>query len=816
MRKALFLFVFTLLSCSALFAQQFRISGQVLEASSQESLPYASVVIKEPNTHKIIKGTTSDEMGKFALMAKKGNYILEIQFLSFDNYVKKIELNGHLNLGKITLQESKETLSEVELTAEKDQMSLKVDRREFTVGKDVTNKGASASEVLGNIPSVNVDVEGAVSLRGSENVRILINGRPSSLLGINGTDALKMIPSETIEKVEIITNPSARYDASGEVGIINIVLKKEKRKGFNGVINTNIGYPTAYGLGINLNFKRKKINYFAGLSYNQRARQGTGEFKYSKFGTDTTFTTKTRSEDDNKSMRFMARAGFDYAISDRTNLTFSGMVSGGKGDDTNERNIRDFNNNNTQISQTHRKLHDLEDLLGMDFNANFHHKGKIKGERLTAQLQFSKDFEDENGTITQDVNFLTTNKNRSQLQQSINDENQDNWLFQIDYIRPFSERLKMETGAKATDLSIDVNYKVSEQQKNGDWKIINGFYDKLAYRQKVYAAYGIVSGQLLPENEKLGYQVGLRMEHSDIESIFKLSNKSTPRTYTNLFPSAHLSYKASEQTSWQLSYSKRIDRPRAWSLMPFFSFASERNLFVGNPELDPSYSHVGELTFLNYWEKGSFMASAYYRHIMDVRDRIVLAADPNAGNNVETLIKPFNIGTENNYGLELTGSYNPSKKLKFRASANLYHSSIDGSYTDEHRTLDLSTNNFAWQGRLNMTYVLPRKWITQTTFGYRSKRQDTQGDVDPAMALDFGVSKDLFGDKATIAFSVRDIFNTRRRIAFSEGPDFRMDYDFQWNSRTFRLNFTYRINQKKRRGGVRQRNLRDSGSGGGF
>lgn len=800
-------------------AQNTLVKGRIFDAQTKETIPYASVVFKDANK-KIVKGEVTDGEGRFSLSILPGKYTMSVEFLSYTDHNQSIDIPKQtvLNIPNIFLKSSNEVLDAIELTEEKNQMALKIDKREFNVGKDVTNRGGTASQVLENIPSVDVDVEGNISLRGSENVRVLINGRPSSLMGISSKNALESIPAQNIEKVEVVTNPSARYDADGEAGIINIILKKEKAKGINGVINANLGTPLAYGIGANINYRKNKWNLFGGLSYGQRARVGNAEINFHRFSDKYNYHVNTKSDDDNKSRNVMFRLGADYQINDRNSIGISSVLSSGEGDDTNEREVIDINGyTNETKSITNRVLNDLEDQLGMDVTMTYDYKGKKKGEKLTGQLQFSKEFEDENGIINQSVlNFPAQNKIQQQ-QRAINDENQENFLAQLDYVLPVLTEAKVELGAKLTTNNIDVNYKVEERDfDNNTWDIIQGFNDELEYREKVYAAYAIYADQLAGNLKKFSYQLGLRMEHSDVESHFKLTKKEYPRTYTNFFPSAHITYKQSDVTSYQVSYSKRINRPRAWNLMPFFSYASERNFFAGNPELNPSYIESFEVSNLNFWNKGSFLASVYHRYTTDVIDRIILPTDPALNTPQETSIIPFNIGTQRNTGLELTGSYNPSKKLKLRASANLFHSTIDGSYNDKARNIvmDLSTDNFVWQGRLNATYILPYKIISQATLGYRSGRQDTQGDVQGVYALDLGFSKDVLKDKGTLSLSVRDVFNSRRRQATSRGVDFETNYDFQWNSRMIRLNFTYRINQKKNRRNQGMQQYQGGGGGG--
>ena len=806
MLQRLFLFVFSLFGfCQILLAQSnYQVSGWVYDVDTKEKLPYAAVLLTDKTSNEIIVGTATDADGKFQLEAKAGEYNLKIQFLSYKDYEQSISVNQSINLKGIGVSHSEEMLSELELTAEKNQMQLKIDKREFNVGKDLTNRGGNASQILDNIPSVEVDIDGGVSLRGSENVRVLIDGKPSSLLGLSATNALDMIPAETIEKVEIITNPSARYDAGGEVGIINIILKKEKVKGVNGVINTRFGNPLSYGGGFNLNIRKKKFNIFTGLSHDYRSNKGSGEME--KFFTNSDAYYKTENTDDRTGKSNVFRLGTDYYINKNNTLTLSTVLTKGSGEDETNRRYWDYDSVNVLSNKATRDLKDSETSSGYDLSLNYTYKGKKKGEKLNFDAQYSFKKEEEGGPI-QELNSHPDFDDK--YQQVTNDEQNKNILMQLDYVLPLKEKSKLEAGVRMTTQDMDVNYIVEQRlNDNTEWDTLTDFYNSLNYDEKIYAAY------LMYANEvgKISYQVGLRNEYSDVTSTFYFSGESYSRQYNALFPTAHVSYKKSETSSYQLSFSKRINRPKRWHLMPFFSFSNERTFFTGNPELNPSYTYAYEASKLNFWDKGSFLASVYYRHSTDIIDRIFLSVDVEEN---RSIIKPFNIGTSDDYGIELTGSYKPSKKLKLRANCNIFRQIINAEYVqntgDITRVLNLDTDAYSWNTRLSVNYILPKEIVLQTSFNYRAATQDTQGEVEPRYAWDIGFSKDLFKGKGTLSVSVRDVLNSRRRRATSTTPDFVSNYNFQWNSRTIRANFSYRINQKKSH---QQRNRSYGGDGG--
>lgn len=792
MFKRIFLFsIFLLLFSQTVWSQaMYNVSGWLYDSATQERLPYAAVLLLDKESGDIIVGSATDAEGKFNIEVKAGTYDFKVQFLSYKDHQQSITVNNNLNLNGISMSASEEMLSELELTAEKNQMQLKIDKREFNVGKDLTNKGGNASQILDNIPSVEVDIDGGVSLRGSQNVRVLIDGKPSSLLGLSSTNALDMIPAETIEKVEIITNPSARYDAGGEVGIINIILKKDKVKGINGVINARLGDPLSYGGGFNLNIRQKKFNIFTGLSHDYRSNKGSGDMEQYFTNSDAYF--KTEHTDDRTGKSNVFRLGTDYYINKKNVLTLSTVYTKGSGEDETNREYWDYDSTSVLSNYVVRDLKDSETSSGHDISLNFTRDGKKEGQKLTFDAQYSSRKEEEGGPIQE----LNTNSNfNDKYQRVANDEKAKNILLQLDYTLPLKGKSKVEAGLKMTGQDMDVDY-IVEQRLNDelDWNILGDFYNSLNYDEKIYAAYFMYANEV----GKISYQVGLRNEYSNVKSTFHLTDEKYERTYNGIFPTAHISYKKDETSSYQLSFSKRINRPRRWHLMPFFSFSNERTFFTGNPELNPSYTYSYEASKLNFWDKGSFLASVYYRHSTDIIDRLFLSVDVDEN---RAMIKPFNIGTSNDYGVELTGSYKPTKKLKLRANCNIFRQVIDAEFIqttgDVTRVLNLDTDAYSWNARLSANYILPKDIVFQTSFNYRAATQDTQGEVEPRYAWDMGFSKDILKGKGTFSLSVRDILNSRRRRATSVTPDFVSNYNFQWNSRTIRANFSYRINQKK-------------------
>ncbi|MGB1000088.1 MAG: TonB-dependent receptor, partial [Flavobacteriales bacterium] len=454
---------------------QVEVSGVVKDHTTQETLPYTSVVILD-EADQIVKGTATAVDGSFELQLEPGTYKLEVKFLSYEDYSKSITVADQaLDLGILPLKPSTQMLKTLELVEEKAQMQLKIDKREFNVGRDLTTKGGTAAQVLDNIPSVEVDIDGNVSLRGSENVRILIDGKPSTLMGINASNVFDMIPAESIDKVEVITNPSARYDASGEVGIINIVLKKDKVKGLNGVITTRLGTPKAYGGGVQMNYRKNKLNLFGGLSYDYRSNTGSGHFDVHVQNPDTTYYYESRDENLRTGTSKVFRLGADYQFNKQHDLGISGLFQLGTGDDQNNYKYSDFDGNKVLFSKSTRQLNDLEESKGYDLNLNYNFKSKKEGEKLSLQAQASSNFDDEGGTISE-IYHLTNRQ--AKAQRAANDEQNNNTLVQLDYSRPLGTHSKLEAGLKHTSQNLDVNYKVEQQDTtDATWFTLENYHN---------------------------------------------------------------------------------------------------------------------------------------------------------------------------------------------------------------------------------------------------------------------------------------------------------------------------------------------------
>lgn len=772
------------------------IKGKVEDSETNQPMSYTTVALYNATDSSLITGTVTDDLGIFKIDTEPGEYYLTIEFISYqkkiigDLIVKKNE--PMMDLGLIQLSPSSVSLAEVEVRAERSTMQFNLDKKVFNVGKDLANQGGSASDILDNVPSVTVDVEGNVSLRGQGNVRILVDGKPSSLVGSDGS-GLRNIPANMIDKVEVVTNPSARYDAEGMTGIINIVLKKEKKKGINGSFDFNVGYPDLYGATINLNYRRDKMNFFVNYGVRYQKGPGRGGLYQELYQGDSTFITEMDRNHIRGGWSNNIRTGIDFFATDK--ITLTGALAYRTGIDKNITTLtyRDYWNstsNDNYIGYSERIDDEIEDESKLEYSINFKKKFDKKEQLWTADIQYSQSGEVENSNITETF-YSSNNQPTGNIlnQRSNNDENFTNFLIQTDYIYPFKENGKLETGIRLNLRNVSNDVKV-ETLDNSEWTTLTNFSNDLEYIENIYAAYATVGDKF----GKFSYQVGLRYEYSDIETFLVETQERNPRQYGNLFPSAFLNYEFTEKDAVQVSYSRRIRRPGFWELNPFFSFSDARNFFAGNPDVNPEFTHSFEAGYLKYFDKGSVSSSVYYRYTEGVIFRV-----RNVDSTGFSITLPQNIGIDNSYGLEVNFSYNPFKWWRLNGDANFFRSITDGTSYDE----SLYGDTYTWFGRLTSRMTIAKQVDVQIRGNYRAPRITVQGSQEAIYHFDIAASKDIFKKKGTLTFSVNDVFNTRARNYIVDESNFYTEGFFQWRVRQFTLAMNYRLNQDKRRGGGR-------------
>lgn len=758
--------------------------GKAFDSDAGVPLEYATVGVYSKKDSSLLTGGITGSDGSFRLEVKqrKGWY-LTIEFIGYkpktiDN-IEVADNQARIDLGTINIAVDAENLEEVEILAERSQMQMQLDKRVFTVGKDLSNIGGNAEDVLENIPSVEVDIDGNVSLRGSGGVRILIDGKPS---GLTGPEALKFLQANQIERVEIITNPSAKYDAEGEVGIINIILKKDRKKGLNGSVNANVGWPHNYGAGVNFNYRGRSYNLFGGYNLNYRSRPGFGNYYQENYDPEADTTTSifnTDREHVRSSLGNNFRFGSDFFWKDLNTLTLTGLYRFGQGNNEVDIVYEDLDGNGALIERTIRDEVELEDQQTAEAELAYERKFNKKDQLFTASAKWLLDRD------TEDADFEQYSDPKNILEQrSINNEDEMNVITTIDYVHPMAKGLKFETGFRGTFRVIDNNYEVEELQ-SGEWSTLGNFFDVFRYTENIYAGYAILGQKV----GKINWQAGLRTEYTDISTDSRRTNTYNRRKYIDFFPSVHLSYEFNKKNTVQLSYSRRLSRPRFRDLLPFSNYSDERNFRVGNPNLDPEYTSSFELGYLKYWDSGSWLASVYYRYRTGVIERVQIL---NAEGVTESI--NVNLGTENNVGLEFSFNQNIAKWWSINTGLNVYYFTSTGEYEGQ----DLGAESLAANLRGVSKWKIPKVFDVQASVRWRSPRADAQGRRLSMTSMDLGISKDILKKKGSISLNVRDVFNSRRWRSITDTEELFRENEFQWAARQILLSFSYRFGQNKK------------------
>jgi len=792
--------LFLVFSVSILHAQkQVRLSGKVVDGGTQAPLSYATISFFAAKDSALVAGNITDDAGMFSIEAAPGTYFVKIEFLSYQTKtIPNLTISGERSsgdMGTIALQPQATTLNEVVVQAEKSQLQMSLDKKVFNVGKDLGNAGGNAADVLDNVPSVQVDVEGNVSLRGSENVRILIDGKPSGLIGLSSANGLRQLPANLIDKVEVITNPSARYEAEGMSGIINIVLKKDVRKGVNGSFDLTTGYPDNHGAAINLNYRTQKLNLFTNYGITYRDSPGGGTLYQEVYGGDTTFITTQNSTRSRGGWSNNVRAGADYFLNDKNTLTGAFTYRGGKQTNISTLEYRDYLqtlDDPTAISL--RTDDETEDELNFEYALTYKRTFAKEGQELSADVRFQENNETENSDLNE--RFFTpemiTTGEPDLLQRSYNKEGERLLAVQLDYVQPVGKDGKFEAGLRSTFRNIGNDYLV-EEFANDAWTIFPGLSNNFRYTENIHAAYLIYGNK----KGKFSYQAGMRAEWSDIVTELLQTGEENDQNYLNLFPSMHVSYDLPSQNAVQISYSRRLRRPGFRELNPFSTFSDNRNFFTGNPDLRPEYTDAFELGHIKYWENASLSSSLYYRRTEGKTDRIRTLND----DGVTFLTRPENLLSEDSYGLEFVASYSPVKWWTINGSFNFFRAITDGGNLGD----SFKADTYSWFTRGTSRFTVFKNTDLQVRFDYRAPQQNTQGRRRAMYSIDLGASRDILKQKGTVTLSVRDLLNSRRWRSTAFGEDFYSDTDFQWRARQITLTLNYRLNQSKQRNNDKKR-----------
>ncbi len=762
------------------------ISGKVIDATSNEALPYVTIIIKDASK-KTITGGITDDMGNFSIKeVPEGENTVEIQFIGYKTVVKKITIsraNSSINLETIALKEEASKLNEVTIIAETSTVTQKIDRKVINVGKDLTSAGATASELLNNVQSVSVDSQtGNISLRGNENVRVLVDGKPTN---IDAAQLLKQIPSTSIKSIELITNPSAKYNPEGMSGIINIVLHKNANLGFNGSVNTGltVGENTRFNGSLDMNLKTGKVNFFANYGLNDGENENYGKV----IRTDNNSVQDFFFLDDRTS--HLLKLGADVYLNDKNTVSFYTIQN--KSDNTFKGNTRvSFN----AILDAESPMLVNGETNSATYNLNYTLDFEKKGHNLEFEANFSNSDEPENTAYNELINPNDLNLNYTDLIEN----DKSNTLFNIDYTNPLSEKSKLELGAEV---------RVNDTKNNRVTTQLDVNNSSFKYDRNIYSGYVNFNHQF----DKLSMQLGARLEQYEVDGTFIKGTETANYSdeIFSVYPSAFFTFNPSEKNQYQLSYSRRVDRPSIGQVNPIREWSTPQITSVGNPNLKPQFTNSFELNYTRQYEKGSFTFGTFYRRVNDNITR-VLNKDPFDENNVE--ISYFNTESNNRYGVELSSNHKFADWWRVNASFDLYTQKESGIANGEELEITNSSLNF----RVNNNFKATKNLRFQLFGMFRGGGESIQFKVDPMWMINTGASLNVLDGKGTISLRVNDIFEGMKFKFESENP-YPFNGQFNWESRTAYLGFMYNFGGGKNKAKSRKsRDNNETQGGGGF
>ena len=792
------------------------ITGKVLDATLNEPLPYVNIIVKDSQNKVITGGITLDD-GTFKVdNIPEGAFNVSIQFIGYTTIIKPISIKKgsfKIDLGTILLEETAAGLDEVTVVAEITTIQQKIDRKVITVGKDLTTAGATASDIMNNIPSVNVDQQtGNISLRGNENVRVMVDGKLSN---VPIAQLLKQIPSTSINQIELITNPSAKYNPEGMSGIINIKLHKNTKIGFNG--NLNVGLTkevfAKFNSSIDMNYRNGKFNLYGNY--------GNNIGKYDNFGHILRLDDNSRQDfifgNSNESHLF--KIGLDYYLNEKNTISIFTNQNIFDGDGFGNTILTSSN------QTTQRQLFDnISENASGQYNLAFKHE--FKNEEETIEIEI--DYNDFSQAEIADFNFVNFSFPPDYTDNV--DTKRDQTTLNADYVTPLNNAAKLEVGFEARLFNSDIDYNSSGLSFDGNGTIIQTPATDFNYTRNIYALYGTYGKEL----EKWTYQVGVRLEQVDVNAdAIKTSGNTVElepfeNNYFQFYPSAFLTYNASEKNAYQVSYSRRVDRPGLQQINPIREWSTPRISSFGNAELKPQFTNSVEMNYTRQLGKGSLTSGIFYRLIQDNISRVVYIdrTDVSAAN---AILSFDNFDNTSAYGIELSGNYRPTKWWNFNSSFDLYSQTQTG-ITEFINTDDLpnatvddivrqksEVENLVWNFRMFNNFKVTKNLNLSVFAMYRGEEKGIQFTRKPMYFVNTGLRYTFLEDKrATFSFNYSDIFDTMR-FEFEGSTPYPSTGNFNWESNTWNVALSYRFGGGKysalRR---KQRDTNENSGSGGF
>lgn len=765
------------------------VTGKVTDKTTNAPVSYATIVIKADD--KVTTGGITDDNGNFEIKnLELRKYKVDIQFIGYKTYTTDIELSATqktISLNKIQLEEESTQLEGVTVVAERSTVEQKIDRKVINVGRDLTTAGATASDIMSNIPSVNVDQDGKISLRGNQNVRVLVDGRPTN---IDAAQLLKQIPSTSIKKIELITNPSAKYNPEGMSGIINIVLHKNANDGFNASVNTGATFATTpkSNSSIDMNYRTGKINFFGTYGNNFGYQFNNGLVKREDENSSQVFDIKN----DNKSHLY--KIGIDFYINDRNTISAYTNQNIFMGDGY----IHTDNLFPTPGTDFQSDDHYRNDNDNSAYNLAYKHLFKKEGHTLDIEANHNWSKDKQLGTFDRSGNTPSADYNDQRTQR------RKNSTINVDYVNPLNEKTTLELGTEARLIRTDNDYFTNQ---TGELPYIKFLYDIDLF--SAYATFG-------QRFKKISYQLGARLESYKVQATNN-GAKAYEDDYFTIYPSAYFTYQLSDKNSFQLSYSRRVDRPSLEQTSPIREFSTVRFKSVGNPELDPQFTNSMELNYTRVLEKGSISAGVFYRIINDEISRILI---PDPDNNQNQIMLFDNFDNNTSYGFELSSNYKVNKwwdmqpAIDFSSITQKGIVSIFNQTINDFESVQTEITANAFNARLNSNFKATKK-LSFLIFGfYRGGVNGIQFNGKEMYKVDAGARYSFLNNKASLSLRFNDMFNTMK-FAFEGDNPYPQTGQFTWESQSLYVNFNFMFGAGKNRALQRKYREDNTKQGGG-
>lgn len=761
------------------------LTGQLIDNQTKQKIEYGNVVLFSMRDSSMAAGTISDSDGKFVLdKLRFGMYFLRASYIGYsDLVIDSIRLtpqSKQIDLGTLSLDESSIELGNIIVTGERDMIINNLDKKIINVEKDLTTIGGTGVDVVQNIPSVTVDVDGNVSYRGNQNIRILIDGKPSELLGLGSGDILSNIPASDIESIELVTNPSARYDPEGTGGILNIILKKRVAGGFNGTVSATAGTGDKYNGSLNVNYRSEMLNFFGSFDTRifKSEHEGTS-FRTNNFNNNISYLDQVNSG-------FFDRSGYNFTtgmdfIPDNFNTITLSVRSRAFGfDNSSYVTNKNFNSSN-EITRYFERSSDADrNMNGQNYTLSYKRIFENKGAELTGDIVFG-DFAMKRNEDFIQKNFntdLTPSGEPDLLQRGLSRNKNQQWTIQSNYINPIEGFGRIETGFKTTIKNFNSkNDYLDFDYISDEW--INNLSRKtdFDYKENIYAVYGIYSNSI----QDFSFQLGVRAEQAEITGAELLTSSSFKNSYFAIYPTIHLMQALPAEQEVQLSYSRRVERPNNWRLNPYVDRSDSLNINYGNPELNPEYINALELGYSKLFGRSAVTSSIFYRNTQDAITRYTIVREDGV---TESTWR--NLAKNVSYGLELTATVPAFDWLRTNASFTYFRNEFEG--------FNLQSNDYSWLGKLNTTFMPSKDFNFQVNINYNAPSVYLQGSTKEQFTTDVAVKKDFMDGQLSLTFRVSDVFNTRKWESETFGPNFLTTSYRKMESRAAYLGISFRLN----------------------